>query len=512
VTQHPDTPPSESHDTLGSAAFAGAAVMVGTRFAVRSLGLISVTFLARLLTPEDFGLFGTAAIVLTLFVILKEVGFSEAVIKQKTLTKADIDTLWTMRLILSLITSGAIFLVAPYAASFLKDPRVTDVLQLMALIPTIDAFASPASPLLLREFKYKTDFLLKSGNKIVQVSAVITVALILRSYWALVFGALLASGFSVITSHIIRPYRPRLSLERFANHRNFAAWSYLRSVSLYIANASDEFIIRSSASTAFFGIYHIARDLARVLIGDMIGPLREAMLPALSQMQDDPTRRAVAASNIFGAALIVGTAISLGIVVTAPELVALLLGDQWAAAAPYLSLLAIGCACNSIGEVNQSSFVIAGRQKTAALFWAARALSYGTACLVAGLLFGSTAIALTFSVMSVLFLAIETRYLFRLLKVKSRLVFVSARPIVSGVIMAFTIASLPLSATWPPIIIFAAKVGAGSIVYGLVLISLWKLNGFKEGPEHTLYSHLPAKIQKLIPLPIAPKNSAKGKT
>lgn len=494
--------PDDRQLDLGSSAFTGAAFMVATRFAVRLLGLISVTVLARLLTPEDFGLFGTAALTLGFFVLLKEMGFSEAVIRDPDLRKEDIDTLWTMRMILSIITALAVYFSAPFAADFLKDTRVTAVLQVMALLPIIDGLGSPASPLLLKDLKFATDFLLKSVNKIVQVTAVITVAFILKSYWALVFGALLSSIFGVVITHIARPYKPHISLSMLSKHQSFAVWTYIKSISFYFANSSDEFVVRSTASTGFFGIYHIARDLARVLIGDLIGPVREAMLPALSKMQNEPKRLAVAVSNIFGATLIVATALSFGIAMTASELVLLLLGDQWGGAAHFLSLLAIGCACNSIGEVNQSGFVAAGMQHKSALFWTLRAGIYGTGCVIAGLLYGPEAIALTFSLLSIIVLIFETRFLFNKLGVKTSMISLAFRPLLAGSLMAAALYFIPLSNDWPLSAILFTKIASGGLVYGCVMLILWKLVQFKEGPEHTLYSNLPEKLRKLVPLRI----------
>lgn len=488
---------------LGGTALTGAVLMIATRFIVRLLGLVSVTVLARLLTPEDFGLFGTAALILSFFLLLKEIGFSEAVIKEDIIEKEDLDTLWTMRLILSICISAMVFLISPFIADFLKDERVELVLKVMFILPIIDALASPASALLLRELKYGTDFLLKSGNKIVHVVAVITVAIILQSYWALVFGAILSALFNVVISHIVRPYRPKLSLQRLDQHIGFASWIYLRSFSSYFANSSDEFVVRSTMSTAFFGIYHISRDLARVLISDLIGPVREAMLPALIKMKKDPTRQAAAVANIFGSAIIIGIALSFGVAMTAPELVLVLLGEQWNAAAPYLSLLAIGCACNSIAEISQSSFVTAGHQMKSALFWTLRATVYGTGCITAGLLYGPIAVAITFTISSVAILAVETIYLFHIMSAKVNIISLTIRPLLSGGIMVLAIYLLPLPTTSPPLVILLLKAICGAVVYGVILLGLWKITGYKEGPEHTLYSNMPRKLQKLMPLQIS---------
>lgn len=502
MNNSPETPQEDDSSNLGETAFAGAAIMIATRFVVRLLGLVSVTVLARLLTPEDFGLFGTAALILGFFLLLKETGFSEAVIKEENLEKRDIDTLWTLRLILSVFIGFSVYFLAPFIAGFLKDERVIPLLQTMAVIPLIDALASPAASILLRDLQFKTAFLLKSGNKVIQVTTVIIVAIILKSHWALVFGALLSSISNVVITHYIRPYKPRLSLSNLSKHRNFAFWTYVRSISSYFANTSDEYVIRSSANTAFFGIYHISRDLARVLISDVIGPVREAMLPALSRMQSNTKRHAAATANIFGAALIVASALSFGIAMTANELVLVLLGSQWADAAPYLTLLAVGTACNSVGEINQSSFATAGLQKKAALFWTLRGLSYALGCITAGILYGPSSVVITYSILSLLILIIETRYLLRKLGANINILTLSIRPIIAGLTMVGAIYLLPTFASWPVLTILVIKISLGSFVYGVMLLLLWKLDSFSDGPENILYSNLPPKIVNIIPTAI----------
>lgn len=336
---------NNSPDSYGKKVMVGAAFMVVTRFSIRLLGLVSVTILARLLTPEDFGVFGTAALVLAFFILLKEIGFGAALIKTENVTKEDIDTLWTMRLILGAITATALLLFSGIIADFLKEPRVIEVLRLMALIPIVDCLYSPASPFQVKAFKFGQNFLLKTIDKLVRVIAVIILALTLQSYWALVYGTLLASFLGVIVSHIAMPYLPRLTLVNRQKYLAFSFWNYCRGLAKYIASSADEFVVRASENSSFFGIYHVSRDLSRVLIAELISPLGEALLPALVKFTNESERFRKAIFDTVGAYLIVGFAVSIGIVLTADEIVLILLGEQWAQAALFLALVAIGTAC-----------------------------------------------------------------------------------------------------------------------------------------------------------------------
>jgi lipopolysaccharide exporter len=489
----------KNDDALGAKALTGAALMIATRVSVRLLGLVSVTILARILTPDDFGLFGSAAIILAFFVLFREIGFGEALIKNKNVDKADVDTFWTIRFCLCLLIAAGVVATAPMVTVFLKDPRIEGVLYYMALIPVIESFYSPATAFLLRELKYGSDFLLKSADKLIRVIAVILIALSLRSYWALVYGALIASTLSVIASHIVRPYRPKITLSRLNVHASFVSWAYLRSISHYFASSSDELLVRGIYNTAFFGIYHIARDLGRVLIAEAISPIREAMLPALARLQDDRARYAEAVSNILGATIIIATAVSVGVLLIADELVLVLLGSQWAQASHFLAYVAIGCACNSIGDVNQSSYVAIGRQAISSRFWLARALLYAAGCFIAATHYGAQAVAVTFSALSFLAMLVESTSMLKTLGARSTFLSLFIRPTLAAVAMTLAVTNVPDTLGIPLAVLLVTKAGVGALTYCLTLLLLWKLSGLEKGPETALIENLPPKVRKFIP-------------
>ncbi|MEX0298099.1 MAG: oligosaccharide flippase family protein [Kordiimonas sp.] len=489
---------SSSEESYSGKVAVGAAMMVATRFSVRLLGLVSVTILARLLTPEDFGIFGTAALVLAFFFMVKEIGFGEAVIKTEDISRDDLDTLWTMRLILGSATAIALFVLVEPIAAFLKEPRVVDVLRLMAIIPIIDSLYSPASSLMLKEFKYKQDFILKSVDKFVRVIAVIILALTLKSYWALVFGSILASVFGVAISHVARPYLPRLTLVNRNKFGKFTLWLYFRSLARYVATSADEVVVRATENSAFFGIYHVARDLSRILITEIISPVGEALLPALVRFSGQTERFASATRDIVGIYFIVGIAVAFGIVATSNEIVLILLGSQWEHTATFLAIVAIGTACNSMGDINQSIFIAKNVPRYGAMFWTVRAASYFVLCLVAAMLWGPVGVVVAFSSVSILVLIAELVLVFRLVPSDRSWLVLILRPAIAGTLMLlgldFTFAevNLPLWA------LAIAKVALGSMVYVAALLGIWVLLGRNRGPEYSLIARLPSKVQSIL--------------
>jgi len=485
-------------ESYGGKVAIGAAFLVGTRFAVRLLGLVSVTILARLLTPEDFGVFGTAALALSFFILLKDIGLGEALVRTQDITRQDIDTLWTLGFITALVTAFLVFILAEPIAAFLKEPRIVEILHLMALIPIIDSFYSPASNLMVKDFKFAHIFILRSVDKFVRVIAVIILALILKSYWALVYGALMASVFCVIVSHIAGPYMPRFTLVSRQKYLSFAFWTYWRSLARYIAITSDEFIVRASESSAFYGIYRVSRDLTRVLIVELISPIREALLPALVQFSGDRQRTANAVYNIVGIYLIGGISITLGIIAISDHLVLLLLGPQWTQASYYLTLIAVGAACNSMAEINQSIFVSQNIAKQVAFFWGIRAVCYSLACLAGWTIGGAVGVAIAFSVISFILLIIELRFLFRFIASDRQWPRLFIRPIISGIAMFYIVSLWPENLIFPLALLTISKALVGAVVYFSSLLILWVGAGRPEGPELTIIERLPSRIHRIL--------------
>ncbi|MBV1900325.1 MAG: oligosaccharide flippase family protein [Kordiimonadaceae bacterium] len=478
--------------------FIGAAYMVGTRFFVRLLGLFSVTILARVLTPEDFGVFATAALVLAFFALIKDVGFSESIIKSENISKADLDTLWTLSFSLSVCTSILLIVFSGVIADFLKEPKLVDVLHLMAAVPILDCCYSPASSLNVKNFRFGQEFILKSTDKLVRVLAVIGLALTLKSYWALVYGALLASIFGAIVSQIAYPYFPKITLVNRSKFTSFAIFAYFRGLARYVANSVDELVVRASENNALFGVYHVSKDLTRVLVIELIAPVGYALLPALVKLGRDTERFSLALQNTISVYLLATVAISFGIIAVSDDLVLLLLGPQWGEAAYFLSLVAIGGACTSLGEINQNIFISRDGAKQAAAFATARAITFAISCLLAGLFWGPAAVAMAFSASSVAILLIELLYIFKDIGLGIFGFKYLVRPIIAGGVMLTTLQYLPDVTMLPLMVALVLKASTGALIYGVSIVLLWWACGKPKGGEQTLIERLPSPIKKIL--------------
>src|SRR5215475_4055106 len=118
----------------------GSAWTVAVRWSARFLGLISTIFLARLLTPRDFGIVTIGMIVVGTVEIFNQTGQHLAIIRHPAPTRAHYDTAWTIFILLSTVLGAAVFLAAPLTDIYFHEPRAIPVVQILALKTLMSGF------------------------------------------------------------------------------------------------------------------------------------------------------------------------------------------------------------------------------------------------------------------------------------------------------------------------------------------------------------------------------------
>ena len=197
-------------------AFKGAILSVGMRWTDRLVGLISMLVLARLLTPADFGLVAMAMVVVGLLDVLLDLGVSAALIQNESSDKLDFDTAWTLRLAQSSIAAVLIVVGAPWAADYYHDPRIVDIMRVIAISVFVGGFENIGIVSFQKNMEFGRDFQFFLSKKLFGTVFTIAAALAFRSYWALVLGSLVSRLAGVGLSYRMHDFRPHLSLARLS--------------------------------------------------------------------------------------------------------------------------------------------------------------------------------------------------------------------------------------------------------------------------------------------------------
>lgn len=484
-------PGSSSSKSLSQKSVEGTALLVATRFLVRLIGFVSVSITARLLTPEDFGVVGAASLVIALFAILNQIGLSEYVVRSKQVDPDELQTMWTIRLSVSSAIALGIYMVAPYAALFLQEPRLEEILKILCIASVLGALRSPAAEFFNRNMQYTRLLLLTAADKVVSVVVTIAVAYYLRTYWALVWGQLAGMLFAIFSSQVARPFMPRLTFKKVTKVRSFAFWTLLVGLNGYGIRQVDEWIAKRSSDAAAFGAYHVARDLCRLFVAEIIAPAGQVFFPAASKVQDDKAKLSEVIGRFAGVAFIAAFAVATGIAAVSEELVYLLLGYQWGQAIPYMPYVAAGTAAIIVGELFQGLYVIADRQDISTRFRFARLLLLMIGCSVVAQVSGTLlAIAQALAVISIVSVTLELVWLFSPKRYSVSIAARVWRPGLAAAVMYFFVQSVATPGTWPLILTLGLKVLVGVLSFILVMGALWLISGRPTGGETELLDRI----------------------
>ncbi|MEA3259791.1 MAG: lipopolysaccharide biosynthesis protein [Pseudomonadota bacterium] len=332
-------------------------------FLTRGASTIFMLFLARLLAPEAFGLVAMATVVFELANAFINSGLGAALIRSKTVSDADLNTVFYTNLLLSLVAYAALFAGAPYIAAFYSQPELTTLIQVMGLVVFINAAKVVQTAILSRKMDFKTQ--MKANTLSVVISGCLAVAAAWSGWgvWSLVVQMLSSAVISAAVLWLVSQWRPALQFSRESFSRLFKFGRNLLFEGLLdvLFQNSYVLVIGRFFSAELTGLYFFAKKISNLISQQLTGAVQQATFPALSTLQEDNAAllhkyRQIMQLMMFLIAPIMGLLAGL-----APLLFELMFDDRWAAAVPYLQLLCVVGVLYPLHALNVNLLVVKGR-------------------------------------------------------------------------------------------------------------------------------------------------------
>ncbi len=370
-------------------------VSQGATFA---LGMAATMVLARLLTPQDFGMVAMVAAVTGFIAMFKDMGLSMATIQKDTVTHHQISTLLWVNVAISIVIGIVIAACAVPISWFYDEPRLIN-------ITLVSAAAMPLSGLIIQHqalLKRQMRFGALAGIETTAVTIGVTTAVVMAygdaGYWALVLMPIVAAVVRVTATWVVCGWRPGRPVRhsgvramlRFGGH--LTGFDFVN----YFARNLDNVLIGRAWGSDALGQYNKAYTLLLMPIRQINGPIAAVAIPALSRLQDDPDR--FRSYYLKGVSVVAFLTMPLAtfLFVAADDVIALLLGPQWTEAVVIFRYLAISAVVQPICNAAGWLYVSLGRG-VRMLKWG----GFSSAVLVAsfgiGLPFGASGVALSYA-------------------------------------------------------------------------------------------------------------------
>lgn len=466
------------------------------RWGTRGIGLVSTLILARLLTPEDFGIVAMGTLLVGFLNGFLELGAESLLIREREATRAHCDTAWTIRLIQGAVLALLLVGLAVPVSDFFGEPRLVDVIYLIALSAFIEGFDNIGMVLVRKELDFAKDFRFGIYNRIAVFLFTVLFAFALRSYWALVIGQLAGTVFTVINSYFMHSYRPRLSRAKLREYLHFSISIIPLTVSTYLTNKLDVVVVGRIGGTAMLGAYNVASELSSLATREIVTPLARALYPNFARIADDPVKLVEVFRHVLSTVAMVCTPIGFGLWVVADDFVLTLLGPHWRSVVPLLQWLSIyGVLLSLIQVMNGHILIVTGNELLAAVLGWVRLAILAPIVIYATIRWGPEGAAAGMVVSAGLALPITGLYLLNRIQMSLGQLFGSLwRPVTAALVMAFVVdASLDAGAG------HALRLGFGVVLgvttYVVALLGLWALSGRPAGMEGVVVRMVAMKLR-----------------
>lgn len=329
----------------------------------RGASTIFTLFLARLLAPEAFGLIAMVTIVFELANTFVTSGLGTALIRNKSVSDTDFNTVFYTNIALSIIAYTTIFVGSPYVASFYNQPELTLLIQIMGLSVFINATKIVQSAIFNRDMNFKA--LMKSNTLSVMISGVLGVlaAWYGLGVWSLVIQSLSSTCISAIILWSMSNWRPSLEFnyESFTKLFGFSKNLLAEGLLDVIFRNSYILVIGRLFSAEVTGLYFFATKLSNLISRQLTSAIQQATLPALAAMQDETAALRVKYRQVIQMTMFVIAPVMALLAAVSPLLVPLAFKDNWTPAVPYLQLLCIIGALYPLHAINVNLLMVKGR-------------------------------------------------------------------------------------------------------------------------------------------------------
>ena len=307
---------------------------------------ISNMILARLLTPEAFGVIATVTIVITFASVFQDAGFQKYMIQHEFATEEAYDeganvAFWT-NLALSLVLWAIIVAFRDPIASLIGDARIGSAVAIASLSLPIFAFSSIQTAHYRRHFAYKKLFWVRMITSLIPLALTVPLAVILRSYWALIIGTVARSIAETIALYVGSSWKPRFfySLKILKEMFSFCIWTLFESISIWLTGNASVFIVSRFMGTEMVGYYKTSISTVTSVTGIISAATLSVLFSALSRLQNNKTRFNQVFYNYQKTVSLLVLPLGVGIWLYSDIFVRILLGEKWLYCADFIGMFA----------------------------------------------------------------------------------------------------------------------------------------------------------------------------
>lgn len=442
-----------------------------------ALTLASAMILARLLTPEIFGLFAMVVSFTEIARYMMEVGLGTATIQKENITQEEVSALFWINFLIGLVLMAVVAGISPVIAWFYGDPRLVNICLVLSMLFFFKGALVQHRALLERQMRFGTLGIITITSNFLSIGIAVVLAYYGFGVWALVWREIIcvilyAAGIWLFCRWV--PGRPKLNIEVRSSLRfgaNLSGVSFIQ----YLTQNLDKVLIGRFSDASTLGLYTKALQLAMMPVENIRMIFWDVGLSPLSALQRDETRYRKFYGRLFALQSFLYLPIVVFIAIQSEDVIRLLLGDKWVSAAPILRIFAIAGFVTPIVGAFQLVMVSCGKSRRY-LTWGIVHGSFVIISYLLGIKWGAMGVSYAYACASYILLVLALRYCLKDTPISASFVIknVSASTISSfsaGAILIVILTNLPNTSAFINVIY---SFGIFSLAYLIIYLCIPK--------------------------------------
>jgi len=339
---------------------------VGVSFIQKIISFGTTVILARILGPENYGLFALAFIIINAFGIFKSLGVESALIQRKEGDIKDAaDTAFFIIPLLGIILYGILNIFSPIIARFMNNVELDPVLKALGVIFVLWSLSRVPLSLLEKDMKFMIVSVAELTGTIVFSISAIFFATKNLGVWSLVYAHIFNTFIFVVMVWLYSGWKPRLNFKKqiAIEMLMFGKFIFLGSIIWFLKMNLDNFLVGKLLGIVSVGLYAVAFNIAN-FISDYFGnKIYRVSFSAFSKLQNNEQKLGNAYLKVLKMTGIISFPVFLGILVLGDNFLNLAYGNKWLQAIPVLKVLAIAGLFNTLISSNEAVLLARGKSK-----------------------------------------------------------------------------------------------------------------------------------------------------
>lgn len=330
-------------NSLRNSVFGGFFWKFCERFLNQGVTFVVSLILARLLSPEDYGIVAIVMVFINLASVFISSGFASALIQKKDANDVDFSTMFFCSLICASVLYLVLFLAAPLVAQVYKNPLLKLVLRVYALNIPLSVCQSIQTAYISRHMLFRKTFINSAINAVICGTVGIGLALAGFGVWALVFQSIVGTIANTIVLFFLVPWRPGwvFSKESAKSMLGFGSRVLAADLSATFFNEVRSLVVGAVYSTADLAYYNKGQQIPHLITNNLSSIMGTVMFPAVANYSDDLQQVKMITRRGLRVLAYVLVPCMLGLAAVMEPLVLLLFTEKWAMSIPFGQILSI---------------------------------------------------------------------------------------------------------------------------------------------------------------------------